>query len=403
MLAGKTVVVGVTGGIAAYKAVEVVSRLRQQGAEVYVIMTRSAARLVAPITFRTLSNNPVVTELFEEPKNWNVEHIALAERADLFLIVPATANIIGKVANGIADDFLSTTIMATVAPVLFAPAMNFHMYENPIFQINKRRLEGLGYHFLEPEYGRLASGAVGRGRLPEPEAIVVEAMRFLLPAGTAAWKGRRVLVTAGPTREYFDPVRFISNPSSGKMGYEVAEAARRRGAEVRLVSGPTSLPAPTGVSVFATETAQEMYERVMENLNWAEVVVKAAAVADYRPVHFSPEKVKKTEGNLVVELERTPDILQEVGRQKGGRLLVGFAAETGEPLEKARLKLERKNLDLIVANDVTQPGVGFGAETNQVKILFRDGRIVELPLLSKREVAERILDAVQGLWEPGDK
>jgi len=403
MLEGKTVVVGVTGGIAAYKAVEVVSRLRKLGAEVFVIMTKSATKLVAPITFRTLSNNPVVTDLFEEPKTWNVEHIALAERADLFLIVPATANVIGKVANGIADDFLTTTIMATVAPVLFAPAMNFHMYENPIFQRNKRTLEELGYYFLEPEYGRLASGAVGKGRLPEPEKIVAAALRLLVPEENGFWRGRRVLVTAGPTREYFDPVRFISNPSTGKMGYALAAAARRRGAAVRLISGPTNLPAPPGVELFPVVTAQEMLERVMENLEWSEVVIKAAAVADYRPAQFSPEKIKKTGGPLTVELERTPDILLEVGRQKGNRLLVGFAAETGEPREKARLKLEQKNLDLIVANDVTKPGSGFGTATNQVTLLFRDGRVVELPLLSKEEVAERILDEVEGLWRAREK
>lgn len=403
MLEGKTVVVGVTGGIAAYKAVEVVSRLRKLGAEVFVIMTKSATKLVAPITFRTLSNNPVVTDLFEEPKTWNVEHIALAERADLFLIVPATANVIGKVANGIADDFLTTTIMATVAPVLFAPAMNFHMYENPIFQRNKRTLEELGYHFLEPEYGRLASGAVGKGRLPEPEKIVAAALRLLVPEESRFWHGRRVLVTAGPTREYFDPVRFLSNPSTGKMGYALAAVARRRGAAVRLISGPTNLPAPPGVELFRVVTAQEMLELVMENLEWSEVVIKAAAVADYRPAQFSPEKIKKTGGRLTVELERTPDILLEVGRQKGNRLLVGFAAETGEPREKARLKLEQKNLDLIVANDVTKPGAGFGTATNQVTLLFRDGRVVELPLLSKEEVAERILDEVEGLWRAREK
>ena len=387
---GKMVLVGVTGGIAAYKTVDVVSRLKKLGAEVYVIMTRSATRLVAPLTFQSISGNPVRTDILEEPKEWRVEHIALAERADLLLIAPATANIIGKMANGIADDYLSTEFLAVTCPVLVVPAMNFNMYGHRVVQDNLERLRGLGCRVMEPAVGPMATGAVGRGRMPEPPEIVEEVVRIL--AAKRDLEGLTVLVTAGATREPLDPVRFLTNRSTGKMGFAVAEAARDRGARVILVAGPSTVPAPTGVELVRIETALELKDAVLARFEEADIVVKAAAVADYRPARYEEQKIKKGDGSLTLELVRNPDVLAELGQKKTKQVLVGFAAETDDLLAHARGKLERKNLDFIVANDVTRPGSGFGTETNEAKIIARDGSVEALPLLTKREVAERILD-----------
>lgn len=414
MLRGKTILVGVTGGIAAYKAVDVVSRLKKLGAEVHVIMTGSATRLVAPLTFQSISGNPVRTDILEEPKQWHVEHIALAEKADLLLVAPATANIIGKMANGIADDYLSTEFLAVTCPVLVVPAMNFNMYAHRVVQDNLERLRGLGCRVMEPAVGPMATGAVGKGRMPEPPEIVEEVVRVLAWAGGAGavqpvaqivpqpdpgrdLEGLTVLVTAGATREPLDPVRFLTNRSTGKMGFAVAEAARDRGARVILITGPSTVPASAGVELVRIETALEMRDAVLSRYDEADIVVKAAAVADYRPARYEEQKIKKRDGSLTLELVRNPDILAELGQKKTKQVLIGFAAETDDLLTHARGKLERKNLDLIVANDVTRPGSGFGAETNEVKIIARDGSVQALPILSKREVAERILDRAVGV------
>ncbi|AZR72973.1 phosphopantothenoylcysteine decarboxylase [Anoxybacter fermentans] len=391
MLKDKTIVVGVTGGIAAFKVVSVVSSLKKMGANVRVIMTRSATEFIQPLTFRVISNNPVHVEQFEEPKVWNVEHISLADSADLFLIAPATANIIGKIANGIADDLLSTTVMAVQAPVLIVPSMNVKMYNNPIVQQNIAKLKEYGYLFMEPNEGLQACGDVGKGRLPEPDEIVARVVYELAPKD---FRGKKVVVTAGGTREAIDPVRFLSNPSSGKMGYAIAEAAYLRGAEVVLVSAPTHLKASQGIRVIPVISAQQMYEAVLSEVEDADVVIKAAAVADYTPVKVAEHKIKKGEGNLTIELTRTPDILAELGkRKKVGQILVGFAAETQNLLENAKSKLERKNADLIIANDVSIKGSGFGVDTNKVTILSRNGKEI-LPMMSKKELAHRILDRV---------
>lgn len=396
MLAGKNVVLGVTGGIAAYKAVEIVSRLKKLGAVVHVIMTPAAANFVTPLTFREISGNPVVTDMWAEPKQWNVEHIALASLADVFLIAPATANIIGKIAGGIADDMLTTTVMATRAPIVLAPAMNTNMYLNPIVQANIAKLAGLGYHMLEPASGMLACGWEGPGRLPEPAVIVDKVLSLLAPSGPFA--GKKVLVTAGPTREPLDPVRYISNHSSGKMGYALAAAAAARGADVVLVSGPTELAPPPAVKVKKVETAAEMRAAVLAEFADTDVVIKAAAVADYRPRTAAAQKIKKNDDEATLELTRNADILAELGAHKQGQLLVGFAAETEELVKHATAKLTKKNLDMIVANDVTQAGAGFGSDTNIVKLLYRDGRVVELPQMAKNELASIILDKIADLF-----
>ncbi len=395
MLKGKKIVLGVTGGIAAYKAAELLRLYVKAGADVHVIMTRSAREFVTPLTFQTLSCNPVHTELFDLFQEREIGHISLADRADLFVVAPATANIIGKVASGIADDLLSTTLMATKAPVLFVPAMNVNMWENPALQANLDRLRGQGYHLLEPAEGFLACGWEGKGKLPEPSAIF-EATEGVLT--TRDFQGETVLVTAGPTREGIDPVRYISNYSSGKMGYAVARAARDRGARVILVSGPSCLTPPGGVEVVRVESAEQMRRAVLERFPETTVIVKAAAVADYRPAAAVREKIKKGDaGELNLALARNPDILAELGRSKGKQVLVGFAAETADLLANARRKLEAKNLDLVVANDVTEEGAGFDVDTNVVRFLFPDGRVEELPRLDKGEVAHRLLDRVAEL------
>lgn len=390
MLQGKNVVVGVAGGIAVYKVVDVVSRLKKQGANVHVIMTQAAANFVTPLTFREISGHPVVVDMWAEVTNWNVEHIALASSADLFLLAPATGNIIGKIANGIADDMLSTTVMATTAPVLLAPAMNTNMYLNPIVQQNITKLTQLGYHFIEPGCGMLACGVEGIGRLPEPEMIVGKVVELFKQKNDFA--GKKILITAGGTQEAIDPVRYIGNRSSGKMGYALAKAAAARGAKVTLISGPTHLKPPAGVTTQYIESAAQMREAVLSHYPASDIVIKAAAVADYRPQTMSPNKIKKNSSTLDLVLEKTPDILFELGQLKKQQILIGFAAETQELVAHAQEKLARKNLDMIVANDITVPGAGFNVDTNIVKLIHRDGRIEELAKMSKEELAGIILD-----------
>jgi phosphopantothenoylcysteine decarboxylase/phosphopantothenate--cysteine ligase len=393
MLKGKNVIVGVSGGIAAYKAVEVVSRLRKLEVETHVIMTRNATKLVAPMTFRTISCEPVAVEMFEEPKRWNVEHIALAEAADLFLVCPATANVIGKIACGIADDFLTTTILACVAPKLICPAMNSNMYANPAVQENLERLRKRGYGILEPEYGRLASGAVGKGRLPDPEKIVSEAVRILSRA--ADLEGTTILITAGPTREYIDPVRFISPPSSGKMGYALAEAAAERGARVILVSGPAELEPPAGVETVRVTSTRDMLEACLRVYPGVNAVIGAAAPSDFRPAQRSDRKIKKTGAAETLTLVPTEDIMRTLGQEKGHRVLVGFAAESENVLAYALEKARAKNLDFVCANQVGLPDRGFGADTNAVSVVCADGSHEDLPFGTKREIAGLILDRVR--------
>ena len=391
MLKGKKIILGVTGGIAAYKAAELVRELVRSGVEVFVVMTHSAQAFITPLTFQTLSGNKVTTELFSLVEESEIGHIALADRAELLVIAPATANIIGKMAGGIADDMLTTIVMATKASVLLAPAMNVHMWENPICQENIQKLRGRGFHFIDPEAGELACGYDGKGRLAEIPAIVEEIRSILSPKDLS---GETLLVTAGPTEEPIDPVRFLSNRSSGRMGFAVARAARLRGARVILVSGPSALPAPSGVKFIPVRTAAEMREAVLGSLPGVSVLVMAAAVSDYRPKVTSPEKIKKSQAELTLPLELNPDILREAGQRKEKRLLIGFAAETESLLANARKKLAEKNLDLIVANDVSLSGAGFAVDTNIVKLIDRSGKIEELPLMGKEDLADRVLDRV---------
>lgn len=392
MLKGKNVVVGVAGGISAYKVVDVVSRLKKQGANIYVIMTKAATNFVTPLTFREISGHPVVVDMWAEATNWNVEHIALASRADLFLLAPATGNIIGKIANGIADDMLSTTVMATTAPILVVPAMNTNMYLNTIVQQNISKLTQLDYYFMDPGCGKLACGTEGIGRLPEPEAIVEKVIEILKT--NHDFTGKKILITAGGTQEAIDPVRYIGNRSSGKMGYALAEVAAHRGAKVTLVSGPTHLISPPGVTREVVQSASQMQDAVLAHFAESDIVIKAAAVADYRPQNMSEHKIKKTGETLHLILEKNPDILLQLGRLKTHQMLIGFAAETQDLLVHAQDKLTRKNLDMIVANDVTIPGAGFNTDTNIAKLLYRDGRIEELPQMSKKMLAEVILDKI---------
>ncbi|MHB0913599.1 MAG: bifunctional phosphopantothenoylcysteine decarboxylase/phosphopantothenate--cysteine ligase CoaBC [Armatimonadota bacterium] len=388
----KTVILGVTGGIAAYKAAELASALVREGAEVHVVMTEHATHFVGPATFRALTGREVVTGLWEEPSEYEITHVSLPDRADLFLIAPATANILGKVAGGIADDMLSTMICATTAPVIFAPAMNCKMWRNPAVQANVERLRSLGYEFVEPERGRLACGVEDIGRLASTSKILKAVLARIGCEQDLA--GVTVMVTAGPTQEPIDPVRFIANRSSGKMGYAIAGAAAERGARVILVSGPTELPVPPGVERVDVRTAREMEGAVLAHLPEAQVVIGAAAVADYTPKLSEPEKIKKADFGLVLELEPTVDIMAELGRRKDGKVLVGFAAETEKVIEHAKSKLESKNLDFIVANDVSKPGIGFGSDDNEVTIIGADGSVEELPRMAKSAVAEKILDKI---------
>lgn len=390
-LEGKQIVLGITGGIAAYKSCELCSRLRKAGADVYVIMTKNACQFVAPLTFETLSNHPVVTDTFKRPDTWEVEHVALAKRADLFVIAPATANIMAKMAHGIADDMLSTTVLATKAPVLIAPAMNTGMWENIATRENAEILKKRGVHFAGPEGGYLACGDHGAGRMSEPAAIFRKIEEMLCPIQDLA--GLSVLVTAGPTQEKLDPVRYISNRSSGKMGYAVAAAAAKRGANVILVSGPVNLSIPEGVERISVLSTQELYHVMMERCGNADIIIQAAAPADFTPENAAEEKIKKQgDEDMILILKQTPDVAKAVGeRKRPGQTLIGFAAETTDVLENAQGKLAKKNLDMIVANDVTAPGAGFDVDTNIVTFVTRDG-METLPCLPKSQVAEELLN-----------
>ncbi|MFF2093602.1 bifunctional phosphopantothenoylcysteine decarboxylase/phosphopantothenate--cysteine ligase CoaBC [Paenibacillus sp. NPDC058174] len=389
MLKGKTIILGITGGIAAYKGAALCSKLVQAGADVHVIMTESAAKFITPLTLQTLSRHPVYIDTFEERDPSVVAHIHLADHADLIVIAPATANAIGKIANGLADDMLSTTMLAATSPVLIAPAMNVHMYENPAVVRNLELLAERGMMFVEPGTGQLACGYVAKGRLAEPEDIVRAVEAFFAQGDTLA--GKRVLVTAGGTVERLDPVRYLTNDSSGKMGFAIAEAAKAMGAQVTLIAGRTSAQPPAGVELIRVESAQQMLEAVTERYDTADIVVKAAAVADYRPVKQHGQKLKKNGESLTLELERTTDILQTLGEKKTGQLLIGFAAETEDVERYAMDKLTRKNCDLIVANDVRAEGAGFNGDTNIVQLYGPEGLIEAMPMLSKREVAQRLL------------
>jgi phosphopantothenoylcysteine decarboxylase/phosphopantothenate--cysteine ligase len=392
MLKGKKIVLGVTGGIAAYKAAEFVRLLVKKEADVHVVMTRNAQEFVTPLTFQTLSGNPVVTDLFILIEDEKIGHIALADLAELIVILPATANIIGKIAGGIADDFLTTMVMASKAPIFFVPSMNVNMWENQTLQNNIRILLARGYQIIEPGEGELACHWYGKGRLAELDEVV-EKMEDLF--SDKDLKGEKILITGGPTQEPIDPVRFITNRSSGKMGYALAKVARQRGAEVILITGPTSLPPlRRDVEMVNVRTAEEMRKAVLKHMEGCSVVIKAAAVSDYRPQVISQKKIKKDHSNTTLAMERTKDILEELGKNKGDRILVGFAAETEDLIPQAKKKLMKKNLDFIVANDITQPRVGFGSETNQVKILYPSGQVKEFPLMQKEEVAQLIFNEV---------
>lgn len=396
MLDNKKILVCVTGGIAVYKSAALTSKLVQAGAQVKVIMSESATKFVMPLTFQALSKNDVYIDTFDEKIPGKIAHIELADWADVILVAPATANIIGKLANGIADDMISTTLLAATAPVMIAPAMNVHMYHHKAVQRNMAQLREDGYLFMEPSEGYLACGYVGKGRLEEPETIVANLEDFFAEEKKSL-SGRKVLITAGPTRERIDPVRYISNFSSGKMGYALAEVARSMGAEVTLVSGPVSLDAPAGVKVIKVESASEMYEAVMDVMDEQHIIIGTAAVADYKPAVYENQKVKKQAGDSTLELTRTKDILREVGKRKTNQILIGFAAETNDLDEYAKKKLVKKNADMIVANNVTYEGAGFGTDTNIVTLYKKDGSFRELPLLSKAEVAKEILKEIESL------
>lgn len=393
MIIGREIILGVTGSIAAYKAVYLARELIRRGANVHVVATQNAMNFVTPLTFQTVTGNPVTNDMFELLSGSEIGHVSLADRAHITVVAPATANIIGKVANGLADDFLSTMIMATRVPVLFAPAMNTVMWESPAVTRNIARMREAGYHFVEPEVGELACKAQGQGKMAEPETIIEWIGNVLSPKDLA---GKSVLITAGPTLEPIDPVRFVSNHSSGKMGYALAKAASRRGARVTLVSGPTLLPRPVGVKYVGVTTAEEMYNAVTDAAPNHDIIIKAAAVCDWRPAESAAGKIKKGPGFVpTLDLEPTRDILKELGRiRTPSQILVGFAAETDNLEANAREKLTKKNLDLIVANDVTMPGAGFHHDTNAVKIITSDGKVVGVPLMDKDKVADRVLDAI---------
>jgi len=393
-LDGKHVVLGVTGGIAAYKACEVVSRLRKMGAHTHVIMTKSATEFVQPLTFETLSNHPVVTDTFARPETWEVEHIALAKRADVFVIAPATANIIAKMACGIADDMLSTTVLATKAPVLIAPAMNTGMWTAEVTQENIATLKRRGVHFVGPDSGVLACGDTGAGRMSEPVEIAAAIEAILCPK--LDLEGLKVMVTAGGTRERLDPVRYMTNDSSGKMGFAIAEAAKKRGAQVTIVAGATTAKEPEGVEIVRIESTRDLHQAVTARAPEMDVIIQAAAPADYRfAVQYTEKHKKAHDGQpFILELVENPDVAAAVGAmKKPGQTLVGFAAETQNLLENAQKKMSKKNLDLIVANDVSQPGAGFNVDTNIATLITRDG-MTEYPLRTKRELADDILDKI---------
>ncbi len=394
MLKGKKIVLGITGSIAAYKAAEILSLLKKQGSEVRVIMTESATRFIQPLTFSTLSGYPVISNLFSLSERFEINHISLAQWADLILVAPATANIIGKVANGIADDILTATILAFQLPVIFAPAMNKKMISNPIYQENVKKLNTRGYEFIESSYGRLACGEIGEGRLADIEDII-DKVEFVL-TDKKDYQGKTVLITASCTREPLDEVRFISNYSTGKMGFALAKAARNRGAKVVLISGPTNLPKIKWLETILVETAEEMKKEVFKHFEKVDIIISSAAVSDFRPKERIIGKLNKEDlQELKMELQRNPDILFELGQKREKQILVGFAAETDNLIAHASEKLRKKNLDLIVANDLTEPGVGFGSDQNKAKIIGRGGVIIkDLPLMPKLEMAEQILDEI---------
>jgi len=388
-----TVLLGITGGIAAYKTPSLVRLLVQAGMEVHIIMTRAATHFVTPLTLATLSGNPVHEDMWADRNRPSVEHISLADMPDLAVIAPATANVIGKIAGGIADDLLTTVFMAVTAPILLCPSMNVNMYRNPVVQENIEKLRQLNYHIMEPESGWLACGWEGEGRMPEPESIVSGVLSILSPRDL---EGERILVTAGPTEEPLDPVRFLTNRSSGKMGVAVARRAAARGAEVTLVAGPIKIPTPKGVRCIPVRTALEMHARVIEAFPAMDVVIKAAAVADFRPATFNEGKMKKDDIGTSLRLVKNPDILKILGEKKRkDQILVGFAAETQDVLKNARAKLKRKNVDMLVLNDVGRPGAGFDFDTNIVHLLHRSGSEEKLDLMSKDKVADVILDRVK--------
>ena len=397
MLKGKTVLLGVTGSIAAYKIASLASMLRKQHADVHVLMTKNATNFIHPITFETLTGNKCIVDTFDRNFSFEVEHISLAKKADVVLVAPASANVIGKLANGIADDMLTTTILACTVPILISPAMNTHMYENPIVQDNLKRLQHYGMQIIDPASGMLACQDVGRGKMPEPELLYQYICREI--AFSKDWKGKRVLVTAGPTQEKIDPVRYITNHSTGKMGYAVARAASYRGAEVTLVSGPTALPYPEFVRTIPVQSAQEMYEAVLSHAGKQDLIIMSAAVADYRPCKIHEEKIKKADENLSLSLEKTKDILQTLGSRKNpDQILCGFSMETEHMIENSRKKLQKKNLDLIVANNLKESGAGFGVDTNVVTLITEEGEQA-LPQMTKDQVAHKILDRCHDLME----
>ncbi|MEK4220946.1 bifunctional phosphopantothenoylcysteine decarboxylase/phosphopantothenate--cysteine ligase CoaBC [Bacillus sp. FSL W8-0116] len=404
MLKGKNILLCVTGGIAVYKAAALTSKLTQAGASVKIIMSNGAQKFVTPLTFQALSRNDVYTDTFDEKHPESIAHIDLADWADLVLVAPATANIIGKLANGIADDMISTTLLAATAPVWIAPAMNVHMYDHPAVKRNIERLQSYGYQFVEPNEGYLACGYVGKGRMEEPENIVKLISSYWEKEKNQPLKGKKIVITAGPTREILDPVRFFSNRSSGKMGYALAEEAHQLGADVTLISGPVSLNPPIGVNVKYIENAEEMYDAVLEEFPSADIVIKSAAVADYRPKQVSNEKMKKQNGDLIIQMERTKDILKTLGERKDHQFLVGFAAETSNLDEYAMSKLKRKNADMIIANNVNEKGAGFEEDTNIVTIYKKDGSNKRLGLMSKKELAKEIFrEIVKTLQEERSK
>jgi phosphopantothenoylcysteine decarboxylase / phosphopantothenate---cysteine ligase len=402
MLKGKKVLLAVSGGIAAYKACTLTSKLVQVGVEVKVMMSESAKQFVTPLTFQALSRNPVYDWTFHEPDPTKIAHIDLADWADLVMVAPATANVIGKLANGIADDMITTTLLATKADIYLAPAMNVNMYQHPAVQKNIATLKDYGYSFVEGESGYLACGWTGKGRMAEPESlfgVIEHALSEDVTGSNQPLKGKQVVITAGPTQEKIDPVRYFTNHSTGKMGYAVARAAKQAGATVTLISGPTQLPEPTGVNVVHVTTAEEMFNAVMSVYTDADIVIKSAAVADYRPKETFDQKRKKQPGQWSVEMERTKDILHTLGERKASQILVGFAAESEHVEDYAIQKLEKKNLDLIVANNITTPGAGFKGDTNIVTILSKDGLTKRYDQQSKGEVASRIIDEIVSYTE----
>ena len=393
MLKDTKIILGITGGIAAYKACDILRRLKRLGAEVVVVMTENAKKFITPLTLETLSENEVVTEMFPKRRFVGIRHVDLAGWADLILIAPATANLIGKIRSGIADDILTTIVISSKAPVLIAPAMNVNMYENPIFQENLSYLEKSGYRFVGPEVGELASGIVGKGRLAEPETIVDEAVKLV--TRKRDFEGKSILVTASRTEEPLDPIRYLANRSSGKMGYAIACEAYQRGAKVTLISGPSNLPPPSGLNFIQVKTAKEMLAAVRSAFKRADALIMAAAVSDFSPTLFSKNKIKKDQEEIILKLKPTVDILKEMGKKKKEKILVGFSLETEDEIKNAKKKMTEKNLDLIVVNNPNVSGAGFEVDTNQVTLIDKRGRTEKLPLLSKKEVASKILDKVK--------